>query len=114
MRAARLQRHVECCAVALVPPLLRISERLNFRMRLARAMMPAAPNDFAPLDQDCADHGVWRSRAIAPAGQTQGQPHVGGSHSANSASANCAASNGCRSSACSPSPTYLIGNPSSR
>jgi len=95
--------------------ILRIAERFNLRVGFSCAVMPAPPDDSAAFHQDGSHHRVGRSRPIAPAGQAQRQAHAFAfqAHSPNNAPANCFASNGCKSSGCSPSPTYLIGNPSS-
>jgi hypothetical protein len=75
-RATRLQRHVKSCAFDLMPPLLRIAERLDFRMGFSRTVMPASPDDLAPFHQHRPDHRVGRSRPIAPPGQAQSPAHV--------------------------------------
>jgi hypothetical protein len=59
-----------------VAALLRVAERLNFRVRQARAPMPAAPDDFSAFHQNGADHRVRRSRAIAAPREAQGKEQM--------------------------------------
>src|SRR5882724_8221306 len=58
------KRHVKCSASWIKPSFLRIEKRFDFSMRLACAMMPAMTDNLAPLDQDRANHRIWRSRPV--------------------------------------------------
>jgi hypothetical protein len=55
-----------------VPALLRVAERLDFRVWSTRVPVPAAPDDFSAFDQNRADHWIRRSRAAASARQIKG------------------------------------------
>ena len=78
VRATRFERHVKRRAARMVAVLLRVTERRDFRVGLARAPMPAAPDDFSALHQHRADHGIGRSRAKTAPGEAKGEAHEWG------------------------------------
>ena len=53
-----------------------VAQGLNFRVGLARLMMPTAANDGAAFDEYGAHHGVGERVAVGAAGQAQRQTHV--------------------------------------
>jgi len=62
-------------AARIVTAFVRAAKRLDFRVRQARAPMPAASDDFAAFHQHRADHWIRRSRAVAAPGEAQSRPH---------------------------------------
>ncbi len=56
--AARFKCHEKRRAFGLMSAVLRITKRIDFRMRLSCPVMPALTDDFALLDQYRPDHGV--------------------------------------------------------
>ena len=79
--AAGFERHVKRRAARIVATLLRVAERLNFRVWQARAPMPAAADGFAALHQHRAHHRIRRSRAVATPGKPEGKAYeLGVSH----------------------------------
>ena len=71
--AARLQRHVGRCTARCRIGLL---QGIDFRMRLARPLVPAFTDDHAITDDDTANTRIRRSGIQASLGQTQGLRHV--------------------------------------
>jgi hypothetical protein len=70
---ARFQRAVERRAACLVA---RLVERVNFGMRLARALVAALPDDNAFIRDDArADHRIRSGAAESPLGELQSPPH---------------------------------------
>src|ERR1700735_5413311 len=71
-RGARLGRHEGC------PPAGRLAgppQSLDFGMRTASGLGPAAACDDAILDDDCTDCGIWPSAPEAAPPERQGQRH---------------------------------------
>ena len=67
VRAARFECDIKRRAFGAVPTSLRIANRFHFRVRFARAMMPALADDFGVLHQHRADHWVGRSQPVGAA-----------------------------------------------
>jgi hypothetical protein len=55
--------------------LLRVSERLNLRVRFARPPMPAASDDFSALHHHRTHHWIRRCHAAATPGKPEGEAH---------------------------------------
>jgi hypothetical protein len=55
---------------------VRVTERLDFRVRQTRSPMPSAPDDFAAPNQHRPDHRIRRSLSEATARQAQSQPDI--------------------------------------
>ena len=58
---ARLERHVH----RRVANLVALQQRLDFRMRLARALMPPLGNDLAVADDHRSNHRIGTHRVAA-------------------------------------------------
>src|SRR5207247_3446855 len=74
VRGTRFEGDVERRAVCVVLDLLGILNRFDFRVRLARAAMPALADDLAVFREHRADHWIGRGRAVAAPGETKGEP----------------------------------------
>jgi len=75
VRAAGFERDAKRRAARIETTFLRVMERLDFRVRQARAPMPAAPDDFAIVHQHRANHRIRRGRAVTAPGEAEGKPH---------------------------------------
>src|SRR5258706_11253148 len=65
VRATGFKRDIQSRPFRVVPLLLGIAERFDLSMRLARAPVPTASDDFAAFHKHRADHWIWRSSAVA-------------------------------------------------
>src|SRR5690349_12712794 len=52
-----------------------VMDGFNLRVRFSGAMMPAAPDNLARLDQHRANHRVGRSHSVPSPGEAQRQAH---------------------------------------
>lgn len=68
MSATRFERDIERCGSGFATALFRVTQCFDFRVSFAGAPMPAASDDLAALDQQRADHGIGRSRAVTAPG----------------------------------------------
>src|SRR5438067_500625 len=75
MRAARFECDVKCCSPQRKAALFGITDRLDFCVGLAGAVVPALANDFPSLDQYRPDHWIGRSQTVTAAGQPQSTAH---------------------------------------
>lgn len=78
VRGTGFECHVKRRTARVVTALLRVAERLDFRVWQARAPMPAASDDFSALHQNRAYHRIRRSRAVAAPGEPEGEAHESG------------------------------------
>ena len=76
LRTAGFQGDIEGRAPGGAAVLLDVAQRLDFRMGVARAPVPAAPENCPGAHHHRAHHGVGRRRAITAPGQPEGQAHV--------------------------------------
>src|SRR6185503_6644652 len=115
---ARLERDVEGGAARA---LARRRQRHDLGMGAARLGVKALAHDLAVADHHRAHHRIRRGQPAAPLRERERALHerqvlqgVGGHESGSKAEANAFASKGWRSSIFSPTPTSLMGTPSSR
>src|SRR6516165_8007906 len=73
--AARLQSHIERRAFDLGAGFVRISNRLDFRVRFPGAAMPSAADNLSLLHQHRPDHWIRRGLSVTPPRQVQRQLH---------------------------------------
>src|SRR5439155_19101879 len=117
-----LERDVEGGAPGAIA---RFPQRLHLGVRASGPRVKPLPHPLAVADHDGAHHGVGgaeptaalrqRERARHPAAVLRNQSQRRAHHaSVTSPLTNTVGSNGWRSSSCSPTPTSLIGRPSSR